>query len=214
MPKIKNQLKEKAFGPPVFPLGGRLPTEVSVVGANYRRQAAEENLFCRQRDFAGKSQRFVCCQSMHISLFFDGTNNNDNNDTRKNHPSNIAKLYHASIQDDEAKGSGYYSYYIPGVGTPFPEVGELDYSEAGLKYATGGEDRINWALVSVADAMYSALAGVPLSQDDRAKAVTKMSTWPTPLMSALGPSNRRSVMTNLLAPLKARVPVADRKSVV
>ncbi len=211
MLKINSQLKEKAFGPPVFPLGGRLPTDVSVVGANYRRQSAEENLFCRQRDFSGKSQRFVCCHSMHISLFFDGTNNNDNNDTKKNHPSNIAKLYHASIQDDEAKGSGYYSYYIPGVGTPFPEVGELDYSEDGLKYATGGEDRINWALVSVADAMYSALAGVPLSQDDRAKAVTKMSTWPTPLMSTLGPSNRRSVMTNLLAPLKARVPVAQPK---
>ncbi|MBO0494747.1 DUF2235 domain-containing protein [Pseudomonas sp. Marseille-Q1929] len=211
MLKIKSQLKEKAFGPPVFPLGGRLPTEVSVLGANYRRQAAEENLFCRQRDFSGKSQRFVCCHSMHISLFFDGTNNNDNNDTKKNHPSNIAKLYHASIQDDEAKGSGYYSCYIPGVGTPFPEVGELDYSEDGLKYATGGEDRINWALVSVADAMYSALAGVPLSQDDRAKAVTKMSTWPAPLMSTLGPSNRRSVMTNLLAPLKARVPVAQPK---
>ena len=108
MPKIKNQLEEKVFGPPVFPLGGRLPTEITVLGANYRRQAAEENLFCRQRDFSGRSQRFVCCQSMHISLFFDGTNNNDNNDTKNNHPSNIAKLYHASIQDDEAKGSGYY----------------------------------------------------------------------------------------------------------
>lgn len=211
MSKIKKQSADRVFGSPVFPLGGRLPKDVSVVGTNYRRQTAEENLFCRQRDSAGRSQRFICCHSMHVSLFFDGTNNNDNNDTMKNHPSNIAKLYHASIQDDEAKGSGFYSYYMPGVGTPFPEVGELDYSDDGLKYATGGEDRINWALVSVADAMYSALAGVPLSQDDRAKAVTQMSTWPTPLMSNLGPSNRRSVMTSLLAPLKARVPVAQPK---
>ena len=211
MSKIKNQLADKAFGAPVFPLGGRLPRDVSVVDVNYRRQTAEENLFCRRPDSAGRSQRFVCCHSMHVSLFFDGTNNNDNNDTKKNHPSNIAKLYHASIQDDEAKGSGYYSYYMPGVGTPFPEVGELDYSEGGLKYATGGEDRINWALVSIADALHWALTRNRLSLDDCAKAVTKMSTWPTPLMSTLGPSNRRSVMTSLLVPLKARVPVAQPK---
>ena len=159
---IKNKLADKAFGPPVFPLGGRLPTEISVVGANYRRQAAEENLFCRQSDSAGRSRRFVCCHSMHISLFFDGANNNDNNDTKKDHPSNIVKLYHASIQDDEAKGSGYCSYYMPGVGTPFPEVGELDYSEKGLKYATGGEDCINWGLVSIADALHWATAHIGL----------------------------------------------------
>jgi hypothetical protein len=204
-------MKDMAFGPPAFPFCGRLPTDISVVGANYRRQAAEEILFCRQRDSVGGSQRFVCCHSMHVSLFFDGTNNNDNNDTRRNHPSNIAKLYHASIQDDKAKRGGYFSYYMPGVGTAFPEVGELDYSEAGLKYATGGEDRINWALVQLANALSFALNKTEIDDAVAKTKIEAMSTWKAPMMSTLGPSNRRSVMTSLLAPLKARVPVAQPK---
>jgi hypothetical protein len=211
MPELKNNSKDNAFGPPVFPLGGRLPTDAVRVSENYNKQMAEERYFCRQRDFQGRSQRFECCHSLHVSLFFDGTNNNENNDTQKDHPSNIAKLFHSSLQGPKAQKSGYYSYYMPGVGTPFPEVGELDYSEKGLKYATGGEDRINWALVSIADALHWALTRNRLLQDDCAEAVTKMSTWPTPLMSTLGPSNRRSVMTSLLAPLKARVPLAQPK---
>ena len=29
----------------------------------------------------------------------------------------------------------YYKYYIPGVGTPFPEVNDLDYSMPGLGFS-------------------------------------------------------------------------------
>lgn len=100
---------------------------------------------------------------------------------------------------------------MPGVGTPFPEIDELDYSEEGLKYATGGEDRINWALASVADALHFALTKERLPQDDRSKAVSEMSTRKAPLMIALGPGNRRRVMTRLLAPLKVRVARAQPK---
>ena len=136
MSQLKNNSKGKAFGPPVFPLGGRLPTDVVRVIDNYNKQMAEERLFCRQRDSQGRSQRFECCHSLHVSLCFDGTNNNENNDTKKNHPSNIAKIFHASLQGPKAQKSGYYSYYMPGVGTPFPEVGELDYSEKGAAAKT------------------------------------------------------------------------------
>lgn len=211
MPEIKEISKSKAYGPPSFPVGGRFPTKTQMVTENYLKQTAEEDLFCRQRDFRGRTQRFECCYSLHISLFFDGTNNNDSNDTKKGHSSNISKLFHASLQGPKAQKSGYYSYYMPGVGTAFPEIGELDYSEEGLKYATGGEDRINWALVSVADALHSALTKERLAQDDLAQAVRQMSTWTAPLMSAIGPSNRRRVMTRLLAPLKPRVPVMRPK---
>ncbi|WP_256591180.1 MULTISPECIES: phospholipase effector Tle1 domain-containing protein [unclassified Pseudomonas] len=81
---------------------------------------------------------FECCHSLHISLFFDGTNNNEFNDTKKDHPSNIAKLFHASLRGKKAEEEGYFSFYMPGVGTPFPEIGELDYSEEGLTFARGG----------------------------------------------------------------------------
>ena len=202
MSEVNSNPIAMAWAPPLFPGAGRLPTDVSTVSANYRKQTAEENLFRQGVNAKGQKRHSDCCHSLHISLFFDGTNNNDSNDTKNNYPSNIAKLYHASIQDDDANGKGYFSYYMPGVGTPFPEIGELDYNADGLKYATGGEDRINWALVSLANALSIALAKTPLSQERRTKAVEAMSTWKAPLMSAFGTRKRRAVMEGLLNPLK------------
>ncbi len=121
MSKVKKNSKAKAWSPPAFPVAGRFPTDIRVVTTNYEKQTAEEDCFHRKTDSMGRSQRFKCCQSLHISLFVDGTNNNDDNDTKKNHPSNIAKLFHASLRGREAEKKGYFSYYMPGVGTPFPK---------------------------------------------------------------------------------------------
>ena len=209
MSEMKSNSIAKAWAPPVFPVSGRLPTITSVVAANYNKQTFEESRYRQGVNSRGQKRHSDCCHSLHISLFFDGTNNNDSNDTKSNHPSNIAKLYHASIQDNDAKSKGYFSYYMPGVGTPFPEIGELDYSEGGLKYATGGEDRINWALVQVASALSFALNDK--KEIDRAIAKTKvqaMSTLKAPLMSALGQGNRRRTMNELLAPLQAKTELA------
>ncbi|MGY2184474.1 phospholipase effector Tle1 domain-containing protein, partial [Pseudomonas agarici] len=114
---------------------GRLPTKVSMVAANCRKQIYEEDIFRRGTNSRGQKRYSECCHSLHISLFFDGTNNNEANDTKKNNPSNIAKLFHASFQGSRANRGGYFSYYMPGVGTPFPEIGELDYSDSGLQFA-------------------------------------------------------------------------------
>ncbi|PMZ82867.1 hypothetical protein C1X61_30245, partial [Pseudomonas sp. FW215-T2] len=103
MSKVNNNSNAKVWAPPVFPVEGRLPGDVVTVTANYKKQTAEERGHQRGVNSKGQSQRFDCCHSLHISLFFDGTNNNEFNDTKKNHPSNIAKLFHASIQDDDAK---------------------------------------------------------------------------------------------------------------
>ncbi|MBS7672703.1 DUF2235 domain-containing protein, partial [Vibrio cholerae] len=91
---------------------------------NYYQQTAEAENYRQelnsQRGIRGAS---TCARSLHISLFFDGTNNNEPYDTHKAeppHPTNIARLYHATILKLE---SGYFRYYIPGVGTPFPEIG-------------------------------------------------------------------------------------------
>ncbi len=209
MSKVKKNLKVKVWGPPAFPVVGRFPTDIRVVTTNYEKQTSEEDRFHRKTDSMGRSQRFKCCQSLHISLFFDGTNNNDDNDTKKNHPSNIAKLFHASLRGREAEEKGYFSYYMPGVGTAFPDIGELDYSEEGLRYATGGEDRINWALASLAHALTFALTKQELSKADRKTAVKAMSTLKAPLMSALGSGKRRGVMNDLLGSLQARVALAQ-----
>jgi len=203
MSEVKSNPNAKVWAPPVFPLMGRLPSDVVKVTANYNKQTAEENFHHRQVNAKGQSQRFECVQSLHISLFFDGTNNNELNDTKKNHPSNIAKLFHASIQGVKARKEGYFSYYMPGVGTPFPEIGELDYSAEGLRYATGGEDRINWALVQVASALSFALTRNGIDDSVAKTKVEAMSTWKAPLMSALGEGKRRRVMKALLGPLEA-----------
>ncbi|WP_230203807.1 hypothetical protein [Pseudomonas syringae] len=42
---------------------------------------------------------------------------------------------------------------MPGVGTPFAEVGDLDYSTVGLAGAWFGEERINWGLLMLVDAL-------------------------------------------------------------
>ncbi|NAT30619.1 hypothetical protein CVE22_27065, partial [Pseudomonas syringae pv. actinidiae] len=115
----------------------------------------------------------------------------------------MAKLFHASLRGTEANEQGYFSYYMPGVGTPFPEIGEMDYSDGGLQFATGGEDRINWALVQVASALSFALNNKKRIENIDAKTkVEAMSTWKTPMMSALGEGNRRRIMKELLAPLQ------------
>jgi hypothetical protein len=202
MSKVKSSSSAKVWVPPVFPVMGRLPSDVLSVTANSNKQTFEEDFHHRQVNSKGRSQRFECVQSLHISLFFDGTNNNEDNDTKKNHPSNIAKLFHASLRGEQSEKSGFFSFYMPGVGTPFPEIGELDYSAEGLRYATGGEDRINWALVSLAHALTFALTKQELSIADRKKAVDAMSTWQTPLMSVFGESKRRRIMQGLLGPLE------------
>ena len=208
MSEVKNNSVAKAWAPPRFPVGGRLPSETSVVTANYNKQTSEENIFRQGINSKGQKQHSECCHSLHISLFFDGTNNNNDNDTKKNHPSNIAKLFHASLRGRNVERNGYFSYYMPGVGTPFPEIGELDYSEGGLKYATGGEDRINWALVQVASALSFALTKSGIDDAVAKTKVEAMSTLKAPLMSALGQGNRRRTMNDLLAPLQAKTELA------
>lgn len=208
MSDIKENSKAKVWAPPAFPVEGRLPFDVRVVTDNYEKQACKEKGFHQTRDANGRERGFDCCRSLHISLFFDGA---DNNGTRFNHPGNIAKLFQASLKGRAAEKEGYFSFYIPGVGTPFPEIGELDYSEERFKYATGGEDRINWALASLAHALTFALTGQALSRADRKKAVTAMSTWKAPLMFGRGLRKRRQVMKGLLGPLQALTELASPK---
>lgn len=194
-----------------FPVGGRLPRDTTQVSRNYSLQMFEERDFHRRRNNLGQSQRSNCCHSLHVSFFFDGTNNNEHRDTHDKHPSNIAKLFHASMRTRPAERGGYYSYYMPGVGTHFPEIGELDYTNDGLKYATGGENRINWALVSLASALHTAIEKVPLSQATLKASVKEMSTWKIPMASVLGAGKRQGVMRNLLGSLAGKIERATPK---
>ena len=182
--------------PPQFPKQGRLPTQAALVGQNCKQQDSHElayrNELCQA---AGRLVEPPCCKTLHISLFFDGTGNNLNNDlyiANPKHPTNIARLFRATIGQGYAggvqahagelvdmegtSGNKYYKYYIPGVGTPFPEVSDLDYSMPGLAFATYGEERINWALIRIIDALRRTLGKPALSDNESWKAVEAMTT--------------------------------------
>src|SRR5471032_1518372 len=117
-----------------------------------------------------KKPDLLCSMPVRVGLFFDGTNNNLNRDrngtrtgviidpkTKQQAPvlsrqlkpeefshSNVARLFRAFPGD---KGeNGYFPYYIAGVGTPFPDIGELTETDEGKAFAKGGQARIIWAL--------------------------------------------------------------------
>ena len=155
-----------------FPEGGLLPTTLAERRQNLNVQARDENAEkARRRKAAAEGgpaySSTSCTKSITISLFFDGTNNHEESDSKTKPPctSNIARLYHATLgirkQDvgnvnkpaATMKDQGLYRYYIPGVGTRFPEIGELKPMSSGLIFANGGEDRINWGLTRIIDAL-------------------------------------------------------------
>ncbi len=200
------------WAPPFFPEKGRLPLSEAEVYANYKKQRREEDEYLQQyNESTGRRNGFTCSQSLHINLFFDGTGNNEENDTHianPTHPTNIAKLFHAAYSKT-AEGQGYYSYYMPGVGTPFPKIGEMDYTSDGLMFASGGENRINWALQMIVDALTHTFTSKQSRLDDnvaKANLEDMRAHWPLD-----GENNRRSVIKGLLNKLAPKAQTTNPK---
>jgi len=108
---------------------------------------------------------------LQIGVFFDGTGNNqywdDANEcapglvpgttqlmARKD--SNVARLFRAY---PEKFTEGKRAVYVPGVGTPFAEIGEANYAAFGPSSGQGGDGRINFGLLSVLDFIHRAISG-------------------------------------------------------
>ena len=152
---------DSAIVAPAFPLARRLPNEPGQLTKNIQLQKKDERAFgSQQRKLiqakGGADSGTPCCKTLHITLAFDGTNNNDQADgaSTPNSRSNISRLFHASLGalPDMAK-EGFVKYYCPGVGTVFPDVEEFVPDNSGLVGASGGENRINWALTRLLDAL-------------------------------------------------------------
>ena len=115
-----------------------------------------------------------CRQTLQISLFFDGTNNNDASDnplrdSNKRTHTNVARLFNVAIHDPE---NGISKSYIPGVGTPLPEIGEETYLQMGKAMAKGFNARCLLGYVRVLNAVYYAIAPdktLPLISRDKAE---------------------------------------------
>lgn len=83
---------------------------------------------------------------------------------------------------------------MPGVGTAFPEIGEYNFSSSGLTYATGGENRINWALLMLVNSLYLSAGLAELPNKLLRASLDKMATvWPLD-----GAAGRKQVIADLL----------------
>lgn len=148
----------------------------------------------------------TCCQSLHLSLFFDGTNNNRIADERDPlSTSNIARLYHATLDHSELEGTqSHFRYYCPGVGTVFPDIDEHEPLARGLIGAEGGENRINWGLTRLIDALSMALMETRLEDTDTKDLVSQMSTVIlTPELISNGKRNREQALRPKIDQLEA-----------
>lgn len=167
-----------------------LPIDSAEVATNIRSQNRDEKkAWSKAVNAAAKQGDEVpepCCKTLHISLCFDGTNNHEPSDSIADPicTSNVARLYHASLEKTE---KGFFRYYSPGVGTVFEEIKEYLPSQAGLIGARGGEDRINWGLTRLIAALKETLkeAGQePLSLSQTQTLVEAMGTkWAASVLS-------------------------------
>jgi hypothetical protein len=115
-----------------------------------------------------------CPQTLHVNLFFDGTNNNldwDSRDTRKPTHTNVARLFNACADEQLL---GQFKSYVPGVGTPFPEIGESEFTSLGKAMAYGFGMRVAWGYIRLLNALHLAMAGDRLLEDSDARALCSL----------------------------------------
>ncbi|WP_387489735.1 T6SS phospholipase effector Tle1-like catalytic domain-containing protein [Photorhabdus sp. RM96S] len=211
--------------PAPFPAQGRLPAKSYLVGQNCRQQISQERAYHQELCLAADRRVAPpCCKTLHVSLFFDGTGNNLYNDLYQavpNHPTNIARLFQATIgagyaggaagkpllDDVDSTGGKFFKYYIPGVGTPFPEINDLDYTTLGLAGADRGEDRINWALLRLIDVLKRVLANDKIDDTACQKSLEAMATtWHT--LGLGGAHNRYAEFYKQFSGLKRELVIA------
>ena len=113
-----------------------------------------------------------CEVIVQIGIFFDGTGNNRDADLPKLAHSNIARLFDAYLA---ALTQSTYKFYIPGLGTPFPQIDENTYTLFGKAFATGGEGRILYVLLQVINTINFCAFNSELLNPDQVKALCKNS---------------------------------------
>jgi Uncharacterized alpha/beta hydrolase domain (DUF2235) len=85
----------------------------------------------------------TCQQCLTLSFFFDGTGNNLEADVGTMQHSNVARLFQSALLND--KTLNRFSFYIPGLGTRFKEIGDPGHTTRGLGMGAMGQDRLDWA---------------------------------------------------------------------
>jgi hypothetical protein len=118
-----------------------------------------------------------CDKNLKVGIFFDGTNNNRQRDKldnlanrQKQYHSNIVRLFesHKDVGEQGAlQADDCFSFYVPGVGTRFPEGLEYRESQDGKAMAKGGQARILFALLQIYNAIHRAFNGNQVMFDEQ-----------------------------------------------
>ena len=114
-----------------------------------------------------------CTGQLNIGIFFDGTGNNLIADYKTPKPaerkhSNIVKIFNTY---PDLNKEGYFKHYIPGVGTPFPEIGDPGHAGGGA-FAWNGENRIIWAFTRLLNAPQRYVLNSALLDDANSAKIT------------------------------------------
>jgi hypothetical protein len=119
-----------------------------------------------------------CSGQVHVGIFFDGTGNNLANDfdgpppEQRKH-SNVVRLFQAHRVNPS---EGFFAYYAPGVGTPFPDIGDDGQywgPNRGSAFASRGERRITWAFMQLLNAPHVYVKGTALLPAERANHIAR-----------------------------------------
>lgn len=150
-----------------------------------------------------------CEKVTWIGLFFDGTNNNMYRDAHDKSYSNVVVLYNTFRNSAE---NGYFRYYIPGLGTAFPEIGEMTESDNGKAMGVGGDSRVHFAMIQIYNAVHRAVNGDQLLVSPaEAKLIVTSVEKGLKTVWLLSGSKRvayfRSLEDRLLVAIKGRRPV-------
>jgi hypothetical protein len=147
-----------------------------------------------------KDNKPSCSGAVFLGVFFDGTGNNRDKDLPLHQQSNVVRLWMAHRDSDEDKGSSnsyYRPVYIPGVGTPFPEIGEVEskgwvsgwiarkLATLGSAGALGGEARIYWGLIQTINVMHRYVKKEPLITDKKSGEMCQSASLKTSGMNEL-----------------------------
>lgn len=170
-------------------------SEKYLVASN--REAFFDKDFTKQLDnFEQREQPPICkpgiscTTNLFFGFFFDGTKNNYiQAESSKTH-SNVARLYdcypgrsvprvlppETDWKHNPARYTHFFKVYIPGVSSPFEQVGD---SGTGLAETAGGaggkmgEHRIIWALIQAINNLHRYFLGTPLVTDEETTKLLK-----------------------------------------
>lgn len=149
--------------------------DLSRTRASLRPLTSRETMLRAKAIAANKqpANALKCSGQIYIGLFFDGTGNNEEadfksvrSDPANQKQSNVVRLYHAYPVDVARATDRYFSFYVPGVGTPFPEISDSG-GAFGTAMSWNGEARLIWGITRIFTAVSRYVSGENLIDDQR-----------------------------------------------